>query len=139
MEQLKTRLCDDEIRGIAQSADGQRKEFHRQGVVDLFTLITDYPEFLCDGKLADRVVGRGAALLLIKAKVAEVFAFVMSRPAYEILQKGGVKTSYQTLQQHIVNRTGDGICPIEQLTANTNSADDAYDLIKHFLTNKGLI
>lgn len=139
MEQLKIKLTDAEVRGVACSSAGEVRLFKRKGVVDLFALVTNEPAFLCGGKLADRVIGRGAALLLVKAGVQEVYAEVMSAGAYEVLDEAGIKTSYDTICPHIVNRTGDGICPVEQLTQQTTDANQAYYLIKQFLVEKQII
>lgn len=133
MERLKTRLDAEDVRGAAMSAQGEIRDFHRKGVIDLFTLVTEEPEFLRGGMIADRVIGKGAALLLLKANVAQVFAFVISKPALDVLQAYGIKVSYITLQPNIVNRAGDGICPVEKLTENIASPDEAYLKIKEFL------
>lgn len=133
MEQLKTRLNAENVRGAVMSAQGEIREFHRKGVIDLFTLVTEEPEFLRGGMIADRVIGKGAALLLLKAGISEVFAFVISEPALEVLRINGVSVSYITLQPNIINRTGDGICPVEQLTENITSPDEAYLKIKDFI------
>lgn len=133
MEQLKTRLDADDVRGAVMSANGEIKEFHRKGVIDLFTLITENPKFLRGGKIADRVIGKGAAFLLLKAGIAEVFAYVISEPALTLLQENNVNVTYATLQPHIINRTGDGICPVELLTELISSPDEAYIKIKEFL------
>lgn len=115
------------------SQSGEVREFHRKGVIDLFTLVTDEPDFLRGGMIADRVIGRGAALLLLKAGIREAFAYVISQPALGLLQLHGVKVRYVKLQAHIINRAGDGICPVELLTENIISPDEAYLKIKAFL------
>lgn len=139
MEQLKTRLNDERVRGVVRSADGQIVEFHRKGVVDLFCLLAQQPDMLRDAQFADRVIGRGAALLLVKGGVREVYAHVMSQPALQVLRDARIPASCATLQPHIVNRSGDGICPVEQLTATTRSPHEAYQLIHQFLLDKSLI
>lgn len=135
MEQLKIRLTEPDIRGIACSATGELVQFHNRGVRDLFTLVTEHPDFLNGGKLADRVIGRGAALLLLKGMVSEVFAYVISEPALQLLLKNNVKVTYDTLQAHIINRKGDGICPVELLTSATDDPDEALSLISNFITS----
>lgn len=133
MELLKTRLDIPDVRGVVMSANGEIREFHRRGVIDLFTLVTEEPEFLHGGKIADRVIGRGAALLLLKAGIAEVFAYVISQGALDILTQNGIEVSYSTVQPHIINRTGNDICPVEKLTQDIISPDEAYWKIKEFL------
>lgn len=135
MELLKIRLDDADVRGVVQSGGGEVREFHRKGVIDLFELITNHPHFLRGGKIADRVIGKGAALLLVKAGVAQVFAYVISQSALDTLTAHHITVSYHTLQPYIINRTGDGICPVERLTQQTTSPEVAYQQIKTFLEN----
>ena len=133
MEYLKSLLQREEVRGVVRSADGEIREFHRQGVIDLFTLLTEEPQMLKDAQISDRVIGRGAALLMVKGRVREVFAYVISEPALDVLQQAGIPATYATLQPHIINRTGTDICPVEKLTSVTADPDEAYRLIKNFL------
>jgi hypothetical protein len=133
MEELKKRLEREDVRGVVRTANGEIREFHRQGVIDLFTLLTEEPQMLLGAQIADRVIGRGAALLMVKGRVQEVFAYVISKQALDILQQAGIPTTYATLQPHIINRAGTDICPVEKLTASTDDPDEAYELIKEFL------
>ncbi|MBQ6730212.1 MAG: DUF1893 domain-containing protein [Bacteroidales bacterium] len=118
---------------MVRSADGTLRLFHRQGVADLFELLSHEPQMLEGASVADRVIGRGAALLMVKGGVREVFAYVMSQPALDILRQADIPTTYVTLQPNIINRTGTDICPIEKLAASTSDAEEAYERIKNFL------
>jgi len=133
MEELKGLLQREDVRGVIRSANGIIREFHRQGVADLFALLTEEPQLLKGATVADRVIGRGAALLMVKGGVKEVFAFVMSQPALDVLRQAGIPAAYATLQPNIINRTGTDICPIEKLTASTSDPDEAYRRIKNFI------
>ena len=133
MTELKEMLRREDVRGVVRSADGRLREFRRQGVIDLFQLLSDEPAFLQGASMADRVVGRGAALLMVKGGVKEVFAFVLSQPALDVLRQAGITISYDTLQPNIINRTGTDICPVEKLTADTTDPDEAFRLIGNFL------
>jgi hypothetical protein len=133
MTELKEMLRREDVRGVVRSASGRLREFRRQGVIDLFQLLSDEPAFLQGASMADRVVGRGAALLMVKGGVKEVFAFVLSQPALDVLRQAGITISYDTLQPNIINRTGTDICPVEKLTVDTTDADEAFRLIGNFL------
>ena len=133
MTELKSMLQRDDVRGVVRSADGTLRLFHRQGVADLFELLSHEPQMLEGASVADRVIGRGSALLMVKGGVKEVFAYVISQPALDILQQADIPTTYATLQPNIINRTGTDICPIEKLTASTSDAEEAYERIKNFL------
>lgn len=107
-------------------------------MADLFSLVTDDPQFLCGASVADKVVGRGAALLLVKGGVREVYAEVASSGALDVLRRAGVEVSFGREVPNIINRTGTDICPVEKLTAGTSSPDEAYVLINEFLKDKNL-
>ena len=109
-----------------------------RGVADLFSLVTDEPDFLRGASVADRVIGRGAALLLVKGGAREVYARVISSGALEVLRSAGIETSFGEEVPNIINRTGTDICPVEKLTANTSSSDEAYERIKQFLDSMNL-
>lgn len=66
---------------------------------------------------ADKVVGKAVAMLFVCAGVTEIFAQTMSKPAAEFLDNRGVKYGYEQLTEKIINRKGDGVCPMEQAVA----------------------
>ncbi|MDO4159247.1 MAG: DUF1893 domain-containing protein [Prevotellaceae bacterium] len=134
MEILKSCLDKDGCLGVVRSADGDIKEFHRRGVIDLFELVTSSPEFLKGAIMADKVIGKGAALLLVKVGVSEVYARLISTPALSVLRNADVKVTFDMEVPNISNRTGDGICPVEKLTSCTDSPEKAYMLIKAFIS-----
>lgn len=136
MNQLKQYLSDGQCRGVVRSAQGEVAVFRRRGVVDLFELSTARPGFLRGASAADRVVGRGAALLFVRGGVSRIYAGIVSAGALDVLRRGGVSVEYGTQVPHIINRAGTGICPVEQLTASTDDPDEAYNLIKKFIENQ---
>ncbi|MBQ8787811.1 MAG: DUF1893 domain-containing protein [Oscillospiraceae bacterium] len=82
---------------------------------------------------ADKVIGKAAAMLFCHAEVAEVYADVISKAAANFLSDKGIPFSYGTLTEKIINRKGDGICPMEQITADINDTDEAIAAIKRRL------
>ncbi len=79
---------------------------------------------------ADKVIGKAAAMLFVHAGVTEVYADVMSKAAADFLSKKGLPFTYGELTDKIINRKGDGICPMEQVTANINDTSEAIIAIK---------
>lgn len=139
MERLRTLLSDASVRGVAESQSGERAIFRRQGVIDLFTLVSRRPQFLNGGRLADRVIGRGAAWLAVKGGAAEVYAHLMSRPALQVLQEAGIAASCSRLEDRIIARDGKSTCPVELATQQCATADEACEAIRRFLLNAGLL
>lgn len=134
IEKLVELLQDNDVRGVACSCKGDIVEFHNPGVLDLFNMLNTMPLFLNGGMVADRVVGRGAALLLVKGQVTKVYAKLISQPALNVLSQAGIEVGYDSVVPNIINRAGSGICPVEQLTLNVNDPDVAMVKIREFLT-----
>ncbi|MBO5872319.1 MAG: DUF1893 domain-containing protein [Bacteroidaceae bacterium] len=111
----------------------ETQTFSRQGVQDLLSLYEERPEFLCNALVADKVVGKGAAALMILGKVAGVYAAVISKPALDLLTEHNMNVKYDTLVPNIINRTHTGVCPVEQLCLPLSSLSDMYNAISHFV------
>ena len=79
---------------------------------------------------ADIIVGKAAALMFAKCGIKSVYAATLSQSGKAMLEKFGVEYSYGSLTEKILNRTGDGICPMEQATSGTEDPDEAHRLIK---------
>ena len=79
---------------------------------------------------ADKVVGRATAFLYVLLGVKEVFAQVMSTPAREALESGGIITSCGREVPGIINRRGDGPCPFEEAVLGITAPADALTAIR---------
>ena len=79
--------------------------------------------------VADKVIGKAAAMLFSLAGVKEIFTDVTSIPAKDYLKKQGIAVSYNKLTEKIINRAGDGLCPMETLVMNINDEIEAYHAI----------
>lgn len=82
---------------------------------------------------ADKVVGKGAAMLYLLLGAKSLYAFVISEPALKLLQNNKVAVYYNTLVPNIINREGNGICPIEQSVLQCDNPAEGLNLIKQKL------
>lgn len=83
--------------------------------------------------VADPVVGKAAAMLFVKAGLSEVFAKNLSKSGKEYLEKHEITVKCDVLTDKILNRSGDGICPMECAVSDTEDFDEGYRLIKEKL------
>lgn len=67
----------------------------RKGVADLLALAERLSEEAQGAALADRVVGKAAAMVAWSMGVASVYALLVSEPARETLVRGGVPLEYE--------------------------------------------
>ena len=85
--------------------------FRERGVKDLYRLLEEEPELLDGAFVADKVMGNGAAALMILGGVGELHADVISRPARLLLAASPVHVSYTLEVPYIVNRITNGAMP----------------------------
>lgn len=82
---------------------------------------------------ADKVVGKATAYLYSLLGAKAVYANVMSESALAVLEKEGIDASYGRLVPYIVNRKGDGMCPMESATLDVHTPEDALAAVKKAL------
>lgn len=79
---------------------------------------------------ADRVVGKGAALLYARLGAAAVYAQTMSEAGLTVLQAHRIDASYGALIPVILNRSRTGMCPIERSVADIDDPVQAEPAIR---------
>lgn len=115
--------------------DGVATEFFGRGVSDLFSLLTSRPEMLENAFVADKVVGKGAAALMILGKVRAVYTNLISESALKLFSDSHIAVDYGTCVPGIINRQGTGPCPVESLCKDVSTAEKCLPLIANFLKN----
>ena len=106
---------------------------NERGIKFVLGLVESNDDILNGACVADKIVGRAAALLMIKGGVKEVYAEVLSIPAHEVFIKYGVKHEYKSLVHGIINRNGDGPCPMEKAVLDVDSPDEAAKVLREKL------
>ena len=83
--------------------------------------------------VADKVVGKAAAMLYCLMEVRAVYAPVMSKAAVQMLQSHGILTQWEVSPDAIQNRQGNGICPMEQAVAALCDPGEAPAVLRRTL------
>lgn len=79
--------------------------------------------------LADRVVGRAAAVLAVRAGVRAVWGQVMSEPARALLVEHGVHVETERVVPFVRGRRPGEMCPIERLVALVREPADGAEIL----------
>ena len=138
MQNLITHLHQGNFSCVIRKG-GEVREFSRRGVVDWYELRGHDAAFLRDSELADKVIGKGAAVLMIKGEVMRVYADVISAPALELLRTNGVDVTFLTQEANIKNRAGTDMCPVEKRCLLLTDLDEMVEEIRSFLEQQSLI
>lgn len=125
IEKAKETLCNH---SIALCKNGSVITSDKRGVAPLAEFIqhgTDISGF----SAADKVVGKAAAMLMIKADIREVFALTISESTEKLLKNHGVRVSFRTRAERIMNRDKTGACPMESAVADTDDIESGCKII----------
>lgn len=112
---------------------GTRHIFRQRGVLDLYRLLGERPELLRGAFVADKVVGKAAAALMILGGVAAVHADVLSEPARALFSGSQVRVGYGRLVPHIINRSQTGWCPLESRCYELQTPGECLERIAAFV------
>lgn len=134
---MTQRLCEILHSGghtlVVRSAGGVVKCFDGRGVSDLYRLLNSDPTFLKDAEIADKVVGRAAAALMIIGGVRKLHTDVISSLALSLFQGPEIDVTYDEVVPHIINRNRDGWCPLETRCKDSLTPAECYDRIESFM------
>ncbi len=94
-------------------------------------------EFIAEGvdlngfSVADKIVGKAAAMLFVLTGIKSAYGEVMSRSGTDFLRDNGVEYSYSVLTDRIINRAGTDICPMEKAVRGIAEPGEALAAIKN--------
>ena len=80
--------------------------------------------------VVDKIVGKAAAMLMTLGGVSGCYALTVSRAALDWFVGHGIPVEYEVCAEYIVNRAGDGICPMEQTVKELTDATEALVALK---------
>lgn len=109
--------------------------YSKSGVRDLEHLLDHDPEMLHGAVIADKVIGKAAAAMVVVGGVKELYAEVMSKKAIPFLEEAGIAYTYGTLVDTI-KEEGDR-CQLEKITAPATTPEETVALLRtHFEEKK---
>lgn len=100
------------------------------GVKPVLFILDHHPGDLDGASVADKVIGKAAAMLLTLGGVREIYGAVMSESAVQFLIERRIAFAYGERVPYIENRTRDGVCPIEQSVLRTDDPEEGLLAIR---------
>ena len=111
MDELIQMLHEEQLTCIVKQHDHVYKEFSN-GIKPILHLLDD--GHLEDAMLVDKVIGKAAALLMVKGKVATIHTCILSQHAKDVYAQYPIPYPYDQLVPYIINRMKTGMCPMEE-------------------------
>ena len=120
---------------ICLCKDGNLLTSDKRGISPMMDFIEEDRD-VAGYSVADKIVGKAAAFLFVLAGITEVYAEVVSSEGKRVLDEHGIPCSFSVMTENIVNRKGDGMCPMESAVKEENDPKKAYALSKAKLSEK---
>lgn len=109
--------------------------YSKPGVRDLEHLLDHEPKVLHGAVIADKVIGKAAAAMVVVGGVKALYAEVMSTKAIPFLDEAGIAYTYGTLVDTI--KEEGGRCQLEKITAPATTPEETVALLRaHFEEKK---
>jgi hypothetical protein len=105
-------------------------ETESHGLGDLVEAINQLQSSIKGSSVADKIVGRAAALLFVYSGVSAVFAATISDGGIAILDNNNVFHEFEKRVPRILNLKKTDVCPFEKLVADLSSPEEAYERLK---------
>lgn len=132
-EQLRnavTILKEEQKSCVILSEDGAVRCSDAIGIKPLMVELRADRKAFQGSVIADKVVGKAAALLAVLGEVQAVFGRVMSEGAASIFEKHQIPYQFETLVPYIENRTKDGMCPMEETVQLVEDPEEAFEALE---------
>ncbi len=122
---LRQELCTHSLIVVK---DNRKTIYDGRGIRPLINLIEQ--EGFNGAFVADKVIGKASALLLVYGGAAEVYTPVISKPAVKIFKDNNIKYSADKTVDNVINREGTDLCPMEKKVKNIDNPEKAYLLFR---------
>jgi hypothetical protein len=97
----------------------------KKGIQPFFDVLTDHPRDIFAGcSIADRVVGAKQVFSPLASEHAQTYAKA---------SKGRIELKAERIVDHIINRTHDGMCPMEKAVLDIDDPEEAFEALNNKL------
>ncbi|MBM0046060.1 DUF1893 domain-containing protein [Anaerococcus sp. mt242] len=126
----KTTLLENNHSIVVVKEDKVVYKSDKNGLLPIIDIYDSDENILKGAAVADKVIGRAAALILIKANISELYTELISENAISILDDTNIKYQYNKKVKEIRNRDNTDMCPMEKLSLSTDDADQLIAKVK---------
>lgn len=104
-----------------------------KGIKPLITWLREDPKFFQGASIADKVIGKAAAMLMVYGGAKEVYAGVLSEASAEFLTKEQIPFTCKERVPYIINRDKTDMCPMEKRARGLQTPKEAFDVFNEIV------
>lgn len=109
-----------------------------KGIKPMYYVVTSLLKTARGSSIADKVIGKGAAMLCKVLKAREVYTPLISETAIQVLKETNIPFRFNESCPYIMNMKKTGLCPIEKMAMESEDEMAFLERLKDFLEmNRG--
>ena len=108
----------------------------RDGIGELLAAVESLGAALEGASMADKIVGKAVALVAVHAGLRAVYSPLASQAARRVLEARGIPLTTDRMVPLILNKRGDGACPMERLTMPLEDPREAVSALATFVAGQ---
>lgn len=133
LERAKGLLADERLKLVVVKDGEVIFKSRDRGIEPMFILAREFKKEARGAALADRVIGRGAAILSGFIGIKEVYGELISKRGIERLDYYKIPYGMKASCEYIKNREGNDYCPIEKISIDIEDPMKLIGAIEDFL------
>jgi hypothetical protein len=102
-----------------------------KGLKDLFIAVDRLGTSLKNASIADQIVGKAAAFLIVYSRADSVFAVIITEEGLKLLEQNHISAEFQKIVPNVLNKEKTDICPFEKSVMNCRDAKEAFGILKN--------
>ena len=118
---------------VVHTATGNTLTSDERGIRPPLLWLRENPAQLRGAAVADKIIGKAAALLFVYGGVHSIWAECMSDAAINFLRSTGIDFEYAARTEAILMRDGSDICPMERRAAEIHDPAAAFKLFNEVI------
>ncbi|MCL2400244.1 MAG: DUF1893 domain-containing protein [Defluviitaleaceae bacterium] len=134
LEKAKERIKSGRATFVIMHAGNIVGEANGMGVKPILLFLENEPTSLQGAEVADKIVGKAAAILSVLGGVQYVYGEKMSVSGLDYLENAGIVTNYDALIESVKNRDDTDVCPLEACVADIDDPQEGYEAIKETIS-----
>lgn len=130
LEEAKKILQEQNASCVIMKPDGEVIVSNDFGIKPLMIELRKNKQAFQNAVIADRVIGKAAALLGVLGGARKMYGAIMSLAACKVLEANHVEYEYGEQVPYIENRSKTGKCPMEETVWEINDASQAFEALE---------
>lgn len=130
LEQAKVILTGKKASFVLLKQGMEPQQSDAIGIKPLMVFLRENKSAFKDGVIADKVIGKAAALMAVLGGASAVYGAVMSEAAKQVLENNHIYYEFGRLVPYIENRTRTGRCPMETAVWEIDDPLAAFDALE---------